>query len=1312
MKAYRNVRSCAIGLLIVVCAGAATSALADVSPSGVMLRFPAISKDRIAFVYANDVWTAPRDGGAATPLSTPAGIEMFPRFNPDGSQIVFSADYDGVQSLYTIPVAGGVSTRVTNFASPPMPVGWTNQNEIVFFAGNITGMGRQNKLFHVAPEGGMPTQFPMPYGTFASVSPDGSQIAYIPHTTDFRTWKRYRGGMATDIWLFNLKDNSSKLITDWEGTDTFPMFNPAGKGEVVYYTSDQGPEHRLNVWSYDIASGKRTQITNFTDDDVRFPSIGPGPDGKGEIIFQLGTGLQVLDLGSGKSRQVNVTIPGDRPSIRPRTFDAGKNLTDASISPTGKRVAVVARGDIWTAPAKDGVVRNLTRTEAINEREAEWSPDGRWLAYFTDESGEYELWVRPSDAKAPEKKDEKKDGKKDGKAGDAKAPDAKPDEKADDAADSAGAEKSDAKAGGQADESKKAERAKPRKLTSLGEGQRSTIRWSPDSKYITFYEQTGKLYLLEVENARLVVIDRDPWAGGAPSVSFSSDSNWIAYDRADENIPNQSIWLYNIKTGEKTRVTNPMFDSSDPAFDRKGDFLYFTSARNITGPEYSQVPQDTTWIYTDTGVLHLLPLRADVKSPWLVVSDEETFKEETPKAEKKEEKKENGNGDKKHDAGASADDGVSGSWSGTVKGPEGSPIPPGGMPITMNLKMASDGSITGSLSGQMGNMDIQSGKYDKGTGELTFTIGTPNGPSTIVGKISNGSFEGTWSMGPMSGTLVLSRSSSGDSSVASKSDSKKDDAKKDGAKEVKIDLADMENRAMRLPVPPGRFYNLRVTNDDKLMYVRAGTGQGNQGVKIFDIKDDKKEEKAVTAATGFQLSADGKKIVVRRGPSLSVMDAAAGGGNSTNVPTTGMNVTVNLRNEWKQVLRDVYRYERDYFYEPDMHGVDWAKVHDHYSKMVDDAVSREDINYIIGEMVSELNIGHAYNAPVSYENPLRSNVGLLGADFALEKTDNGTAFKITRIYNGGVWDTDARSPLSEPGVDVKEGEFILAVNGVPIDTTSDIWASFQGMADRTITLTIGKTASLDGGTREVLVKPIANDNSLRYRAWIEKNRQYVFDKSKGRIGYIYVPNTGQDGQSDLVRQFTGQRAMDGLIIDERWNGGGQIPTRFIELLNRPNINYWARKDGKDWPWPPDAHFGPKVMLANGLAGSGGDAFPGYFKRMGLGKVIGRRTWGGLVGIEGYRPLIDGGGVTVPSFGFYERDPNNPGQGKWSIEGHGTDPDIEVMDDPAKMINGEGDPQLDVAIAELLKELETKAYVTPKRPPSPQRSGMGIPPNER
>jgi len=251
-----------------------------------------------------------------------------------------------------------------------------------------------------------------------------------------------------------------------------------------------------------------------------------------------------------------------------------------------------------------------------------------------------------------------------------------------------------------------------------------------------------------------------------------------------------------------------------------------------------------------------------------------------------------------------------------------------------------------------------------------------------------------------------------------------------------------------------------------------------------------------------------------------------------------------------------------------------------------------------------------------------------------------------------------------------------------------------------VTITVSSKATLDEDAREVVVQPLGSEGNLRYRAWIEDNRAYVDEQTEGRVGYIYVPNTGINGQDDLVRQFYGQRRKDALIIDERWNGGGQIPTRFIELLNRPVTNYWATRHGTDWTWPPDAHHGPKCMLINGLAGSGGDMFPALFRQAGLGKLIGTRTWGGLVGISGNPSLIDGGYTAAPTFAYYEKD------GTWGIEGHGVDPDMRVVDDPAKMVDG-GDPQLDAAIEHMLAELERNPYVKPERPAYPDRSGMGI-----
>jgi tricorn protease len=374
--------------------------------------------------------------------------------------------------------------------------------------------------------------------------------------------------------------------------------------------------------------------------------------------------------------------------------------------------------------------------------------------------------------------------------------------------------------------------------------------------------------------------------------------------------------------------------------------------------------------------------------------------------------------------------------------------------------------------------------------------------------------------------------------------------------------------------------------------------------------------------------------------------------------------------------------------------------------MIDDCASREDVAWVQSEMVSELNIGHAYiTNPGDVEQAPSVGVGMLGCDYELIKSDAGAAYRITAIHQGAPWDTDSRGPLSQPGIEASVGDYLLAVNGVPIDTSMDPWAAFVGTADRPTTITLGPDPVINERSRDLLVKPAPNEGGVRYRAWIEKNRAYVAEKTSNQVGYIYVPNTGVDGQNELFRQFFGQRHCAALIIDERWNGGGQIPTRFIELLNRPVTNYWAVRDGKDWPWPPDAHQGPKCMLINGRAGSGGDAFPAYFRRAGLGKLIGTRTWGGLVGISGNPGLIDGGGISVPTFGYYKTD------GHWGIEGHGVDPDIEVLDDPALMQDG-GDPQLDRAIAEMLAEIEAKPYVPPKRPPSPDRKGMGLPPEDR
>src|SRR5688572_10285778 len=291
-----------------------------VQPHGGMLRFPDVSATHIAFVYADDLWLVPREGGSATPLASPPGVEGLPRFSPDGSTIAFVANYDGNRDLYTLPIAGGVPTRVTHHPSGEALCGWMGADRLLFFTNGFAGRDRQVQLFTVSASGGLPEPLPVPYGAFADVSADGRWLAYTPHTVDNRTWKRYRGGMSTDIWLFDLQTKQSKRATTWEGVDTAPMWHDS----KLYYLSDEGEQHRANLWELDPSSMKRTQLTEFDDFDVKWPAIGPGSEGSGEIVFQHGSRLVLFDLAARRPRYVEVTIPGARAKLKSRSVDASE----------------------------------------------------------------------------------------------------------------------------------------------------------------------------------------------------------------------------------------------------------------------------------------------------------------------------------------------------------------------------------------------------------------------------------------------------------------------------------------------------------------------------------------------------------------------------------------------------------------------------------------------------------------------------------------------------------------------------------------------------------------------------------------------------------------------------------------------------------------------------------------------------------------------------------------------------------------------------------------------------------------------------
>jgi len=1082
------------------------AAPASAQVSARMFRYPDVSATQIAFVYAGDIWVVPKTGGTAARLTTPTGEESFPRFSPDGSKIAYSASYDGNLDIYVVSAAGGTPVRVTHHPMDDRLVDWYPDGQHLLYATSMaSGRQRYSQFWKVSASGGMPERLSVPYGEFAAISPDARQVAYMPMSQDFRTWKRYRGGWAPDIWLFDLTTFASENLTQNDANDAQPMWS----GRKLYFLSDRDPAQRNNIWVYDLDTRQTRELTHFTDFDITFPAIGPS-----DIVFQAGGKLYLLDLASEQTHEVQVSVVTDNATLRPHVVTVEDLVQSISLSPQGHRAILEARGDLFSLPAEHGPVLDLTQTSGIAERTPAYSPDGRSVAYWSDRSGEYELYVRPVSADGTE-----------------------------------------------------------RKVTSYGPGFRYAPLWSPDGRKIAFVDQTMRIHIVDVTTGQTVDVDKALyWSEGALrgfTPSWSADSRWLAYSR---DLPNgyNAIFLFDTRSDRATQVTSGYYNDNQPVFDPDGKYLFFLSNRTLR-PVYSD--EDNTWVYANTTNIVAVSLRRDVPPPTAPRDDQDSAKSDTSAA---------------HPAPAPATPAARGR---------------GARPAAA---------------------------------DTTHKAAAPS--------------------------------------------------------PVEIDTAGFEQRLAVLPPEAGNYNELRAVSG-KVLFIRFPTSGSSSPVSPlvwYDLKE--REEKTVVAdVDGYDVSADGKKVLVVKRNRYAIVDLKPDQKMDKTLRTAEMQMTVDPRAEWRQIFNDVWRFDRDYFYDRNMHGVDWNAMRERYGRLMDDAVTRWDVNFVIGELISELNSSHTYRGGGDVQNPPQRSVGLLGVDWSLE---NG-AYRIARIIDGAPWDNEVRSPLAMPGVNVKRGDYVLAVNGVPMDTSADPWAAFAGLGGKTVELTVNDRPQLQGA-RKVLVETLRDETRLRHLAWIEANRRTVDSASGGRVGYIYVPSTGIDGQTELERQFMAQFRKDALIVDERFNSGGQIPDRFIELLNRPPLVYWATRDGEPQQWPPVAHFGPKVMLINGWSGSGGDAFPFYFKESRLGPLVGTRTWGGLIGISGVPGLIDGGGVTVPTFRQYGLD------GRWFAEGHGVDPDVPVVDDPSQLARGT-DPQLLRGVQEAMRLLQERPFVPPQRPAAENRT---------
>jgi len=798
--------------------------------------------------------------------------------------------------------------------------------------------------------------------------------------------------------------------------------------------------------------------------------------------------------------EVTISVVSDKSLLKPKLEKAAQYILHAQISPDGNRVVFEARGDIFSLPAENGYVENLTRTSGTAERYPAYSPNGQSMAYWSDQSGEYELWVSGSSGK------------------------------------------------------------NSRKLTNFGPGFRYSIFWSPDSKHLAFIDKAMKIEIVDLTSGATTLVDHafHYFHGDLEdfTCNWSPDSRWLTFSHDLLNNHN-AVFIFDNTNKVLHQVTSGFYSCSKPVFDPEGKYLYLLTNQSFS-PDYSDL--DNSFIYNNSAQLAVISLQKS--TPSLLAPKNDTVKitpsETSPTA--------NASQHKTH-----------------------------GQPDTAQKKTALP-------------------------------------------------------------------------------------------KPVAIDFDAIESRLEILPLKAGRYSNLAALKD-KIIYVRYPTGNEEKekpALKIYDF--GKKEEKTILDNISYDiLSADRQKLLVRQGDQYAVIKPEEGQKFEKPVPTSDMQVMVDPMAEWQQILSDAWRFERDYFYDPNMHGVNWPDIRVRYTQMLAGAGSREELNYIIGEMIGELNSSHTYQGGGDLEKESSRNVGYLGVNFEPE----GNFYKIKTIIRGAPWDAEERSPLDKPGINIPEGSYLLAVDGVHLTTEHEPFDVFTGLADKTIELTYNSSPSWTGA-KTALVKAMKDEGRLRYLAWVEANRQRVEAETGGEVGYIYVPSTGVEGQNELMRQFNAQWNKKALIVDERFNSGGQIPDRFIEMLNRKPLASWAMRDAQSYPWPPYANFGPKVMLINGWSGSGGDAFPDYFRKAGLGPLIGNRTWGGLIGISGVPDLIDGGVITAPSFRMFNTD------GTWFKEGHGVDPDILVDEDLGMMAKGI-DPQLERAITEIKSLVKDKGFKVPVTP---------------
>jgi len=1055
------------------------------------MRRPDINNGRIVFSWAGDLWIVPEEGGEARRITVHDGSEDYPKFSPDGAWIAFQGNMEErANAVCRVRADGNGAPEVLTYgASGGRPITWTRDGKNIVFSSTQESFVRFfTKLFRVPAGGGLPVELPIGKASFACYSPDGAKIAYNLHPDLFWWWKRYKGSMNQDIWIYDFAADKFTQITTWEGTDAWPMWT----GSRIYFASDRDAGVN-NIFFYDTATGQTTQVTRFTKHGVTWPSM--SADGA-KIVFECDARLYVLATATGESREVVVRAPLDTRENLVSYISPLEFLSGFDVSPSAKRIVFEARGDLFTIPEEHGDVRNLTQSSGARDGDPSWSPDGKWIAYISDKSGDDEVYLIDQMGKEKEKQ-----------------------------------------------------------LTKNGHF-KSGLVWSPLSDKMLYSTEDNGLYLLDKDGGDPKLIAKNEHRE-ITSYSWAPDGKWFAYDFAVRN-RNRDIFIYEMKTGKSHQITTDLGDDWEPTFTPDGKYMLLITARVNDSPALAR--------------LSLLP---ETEAPFEFKDDEET----------------------------------------------------GIMPADTTDEEGSDADAA----------DEGGHKGKKGKG------------------------------------------------AEAKEEQKKVD--------VKIDFMNIEGRIRRIPKVAGlALHNIQAT--DKYYYYlvqgqRMMMFRPSYDLYMFNV-EKLKSDKVASSLITYGIAASKQRLVTWDGSEFNWVKVGSKGAPAKKADSDAEDtkakfdfakrtrMTLDRKAEWSQIFNESWRMVKYLFYDEKLHGVDWNAIKDYYGGLLPYVQTRGELNTLLSEMVGELNASHqGVSRGDMPETPIAATA-FLGAKVILDEKSGYP--RIMRIYHGDKAAVNDRAPLDNDYVKVKEGDYLLAIDGHELVPGEDFNRYLVDKTANKITIKTNSKPELKGAI-ETTFLPLYYDSKLQYSTWVGDNEKWVDEKSGGRVGYIHLADMETQGWAEFREKFEKYRYKDALIIDVRYNGGGSIDERVIDLLERKPYQIEKMRNESPEPRPSEVFMGEVAVLINEYSFSDAEVFPAAVKARGLGTLIGKQTLGFVIAVTPYG-LVDGGQVRKTFIGIWDLKTGD------QLEGRGAVPDI-VVDSPPDMEKAGRDPQLEKAVEFLLNKVGTK-----------------------